>query len=80
MTDFWIVSALAPGYEARTITVGGAMSGYCSTGSVARPIRPPITITMDMTDASTGRSIKCFSVIGYSSFSVSVWAAAAGAA
>jgi len=32
MTDFWIVSALAPGYEARTMTVGGAMSGYCCDG------------------------------------------------
>ena len=52
------------------MTVGGAMSGYCSTGSVARPIRPAITITIDMTDANTGRSMKCLSVIGYSSFSV----------
>ena len=28
MTDFWIVSALAPGYEARTITVGACAVAY----------------------------------------------------
>ena len=50
-------------------TTGGA-GRICETGSVARPIRPAITITIDMTDANTGRSMKCLSVIGYSSFSV----------
>ena len=53
------------------MTVGGAISGYCSMGSVASPMIPAMTMTMEMTDANTGRSIKCLSVMAYSSFAVS---------
>src|SRR5260370_808062 len=50
--------ALAPGYDADTSTVGGAISGYCATGRVNRAIMPPRTTTMDRTDAKIGRSMK----------------------
>jgi hypothetical protein len=56
-TLFWNVSALAPGYDADTKIVGGAIFGYRSIGSDAKPISPPITITMEITVESTGRSI-----------------------
>src|SRR5918995_6363426 len=42
------------------MTVGGAMSGYCATGSVALATKPAITMTIAMTPASTGRSMKNF--------------------
>src|SRR5712675_2445858 len=51
-------SALAPGYDADTSTVGGAMSGYCATGSVRMAIAPPSTMTMDSTEAKIGRLMK----------------------
>jgi hypothetical protein len=57
------VSAAAPGYEARILTEGGAMSGYCSTGSNAMPPRPPSMISMEITQASTGRSMKIREII-----------------
>src|SRR5258708_20463407 len=50
--------ALAPGYDADTSTVGGAISGYCATGSVNRATVPPSTITIDSTDAKIGRLMK----------------------
>src|SRR5262245_48422238 len=50
--------ALAPGYEAETSTVGGAISGYCASGSVKRAMVPPSTITIDSTDAKIGRLMK----------------------
>ena len=37
--------------------VGGAMSGYCVTGSVANPIKPRMTSKMEITVDSTGRLI-----------------------
>src|SRR5688572_24370191 len=42
------------------ITVGGAMSGYCEIGRIALATSPAITMTMAMTPASTGRSMKNF--------------------
>src|SRR5262249_48288527 len=50
--------ALAPGYEADTTTVGGAISGYCATGSVTKATVPASTMTMDSTEAKIGRSMK----------------------
>jgi hypothetical protein len=41
-----------------TMMVGGAMSGYCSTGSVNNPIIPTTTMVMDITADRTGRSMK----------------------
>lgn len=51
------------------MTVGGRDVGILLDGQ-CHGFRPAITITIDMTDANTGRSMKCLSVIGYSSFSV----------
>ena len=51
------VSAFAPVYEAVTCIVGGAISGYCSIGSVVKPKTPRITMIIDITVESTGRSI-----------------------
>ena len=34
MTDSMMVCGSAPVYEVEILTVGGAMSGYCSTGRV----------------------------------------------
>src|SRR5689334_15416037 len=39
-------------------TLGGAMSGYCSTGRVRIPAIPASMIAMAMTQAKTGRSMK----------------------
>src|SRR5262245_19249483 len=53
-------SALAPGKTAVTSTVGGAISGYCATGSVHSARKPPNVTTMDSTEAKIGRSMKNF--------------------
>src|SRR6516225_8896052 len=50
--------ALAPGYDADTSTVGGAISGYCATGRVSMAMPPPSTTTMDSTEAKIGRLMK----------------------
>src|SRR5260370_31533710 len=50
--------ALAPGYDADTSTVGGAISGYCATGRVNRAMPPANTTTMDSTEAKMGRLMK----------------------
>src|ERR671919_182310 len=42
------------------MTVGGAMSGYCEIGRIALATSPAITMTIAMTPASTGRSMKNF--------------------
>ena len=36
-----------------TMMVGGAMSGYCSTGKVNNPMMPSMTIVMEMTAEKT---------------------------
>ena len=41
-----------------TVTVGGAISGYCAIGSVKIAIAPTMIVTIDRTPAKTGRSIK----------------------
>ncbi|OPZ73943.1 MAG: hypothetical protein BWY82_00929 [Verrucomicrobia bacterium ADurb.Bin474] len=53
-------SAVAPGYTALTLTSGGRISGYWATGRVIIEIVPKRTITMERTDANTGRSMKNF--------------------
>src|SRR6478609_5184340 len=50
--------ALAPGYEADTSTVGGAISGYWATGRVNSAMLPPSTMTIDSTEAKIGRLMK----------------------
>src|SRR6266850_3632088 len=51
-------SAEAPGYTARTVTTGGAISGYCAIGSVRIDARPASTRNIERTAAKIGRSIK----------------------
>ena len=48
----------APGYTARTTTVGGAISGYCAMGNWNAAIPPANTITMERTAAKIGRRMK----------------------
>src|SRR5207302_9296514 len=50
--------ALAPGYDADTSTVGGAISGYCAIGSVMSAMPPARVITIDSTEAKIGRLMK----------------------
>src|SRR2546429_4538092 len=50
--------ALAPGYVAEMLTVGGTTSGYCAIGSFCRATRPMITMTIERTVAKIGRSTK----------------------
>ena len=63
MTEFFTVSASAPGYEVQTLTVAGAMLGYCSIGSDISPIKPSMTMRIDITVESTGRFINAVNVI-----------------
>src|SRR5690606_14719764 len=56
-TERATVSALAPGYDAVTTTVGGAMSGNWEMGKVSADMAPSITKRMEITVDSTGRSI-----------------------
>src|ERR1700716_38082 len=49
---------LAPGYCARTTTVGGATSGYSEIGSAGSDSSPATKITVDSTPAKIGRSMK----------------------
>src|SRR5580700_6422168 len=50
--------ALAPGYVAVTRTVGGVTSGYWAIGRRAAAIPPSRTMTREITQARTGRSMK----------------------
>src|SRR6266571_8772891 len=49
---------LAPGYCARTTTVGGTTSGYSEIGSAGSDSKPPMKISIDSTPAKIGRSMK----------------------
>ena len=51
-------SALAPGYWPVTLMIGGAISGYCATGSRTKATPPRITNTIETTEAKIGRSMK----------------------
>src|SRR4051812_44941265 len=52
------VSALAPGYCPDTLMVGGAISGYCATGKREYATPPRMMITIAITEAKIGRSMK----------------------
>src|SRR5688572_4626337 len=52
------VAAEAPGYTARTVTTGGAISGYWAIGSTRIAARPAITMKIESTAAKIGRSMK----------------------
>lgn len=49
---------LAPGYTARTCTLGGTTSGYSLIGSSGMAIRPAAKMMIDSTAAKIGRSMK----------------------
>src|SRR5215471_6997930 len=51
-------SAEAPGYLVVTSTWGGTMSGSCATGIRKRARSPPSVMTIEITIASRGRSMK----------------------
>src|SRR5258706_5013173 len=53
-------SAFAPGYDAVTCTVGGAMSGNKVIGKVNNDINPNKRIMIDTTVDKTGLSINLF--------------------
>src|SRR5690348_11660702 len=53
-----IVSAEAPGYDARTLIWVGATSGYWATGSAKIAPMPPSMMMIARTQAKIGRSMK----------------------
>jgi hypothetical protein len=53
-------SAFAPGYDAATCTVGGAMSGNKVMGKVNSDINPSKSSMIDTTVDNTGLSINLF--------------------
>ena len=63
ITELSTAEALAPLYVVVTEIVGGAMSGYCVTGSATRPIRPSKTMKIEITVDSTGLFINLSSFI-----------------
>src|SRR5690348_7265664 len=52
------MAAEAPGYSVVTDTCGGTISGYCATGITTSDSSPAMVVTMAMTVASRGRSMK----------------------
>ncbi len=58
VTEFCTVCAEAPGKLAETVTAGGAIVGYCAIGSVRTDRNPATMMTMAMTQAKMGRSMK----------------------
>src|SRR5436190_6516929 len=52
------VVADAPGYTACTVTTGGAISGYCATGSARMDASPAMMKNVAITAAKMGRSMK----------------------
>src|SRR5262245_61523441 len=58
VTLFSTTSALAPGYDAETRTVGGVMCGNWPTGSNGNDTAPASVIRIARTDAKMGRAMK----------------------
>src|SRR4051812_16553712 len=65
-----ITSADAPGYTARTVTTGGAISGYWPIGRVRIEARPAMTMNVESTAAKIGRSMKKREIMRISLFGV----------
>src|SRR5262249_26256495 len=57
-------TALPPGYEQETCTVGGEISGYWATGRLRRASVPVSVMTSDSTTAKIGRSMQKRESIG----------------
>src|SRR6185436_18135622 len=62
-TDCSIVTASAPVYVVLTMICGGTMSGNWATGSPDIATNPPITVTIAITIATTGRLINSLEII-----------------
>ena len=73
-TLFITVSAFAPVYVALTLTVGGAMSGYCSMGRLNSPSITSITIVTDSIADIIGRLVKVFMSMTDADFALCAWA------
>ena len=58
VTESSTIFADAPGYEALIEIVGGAMSGYCAIGKLGIAKLPASMITIAITHAKIGRSMK----------------------
>src|SRR5690606_24044826 len=58
VTALSVVAALAPGYEADTVTCGGATCGYASTPMLSSEITPASEIRMETTQAKPGWLMK----------------------
>jgi hypothetical protein len=59
---FCTTSALAPGYYAVTVTVGGTTSGYWEIGSVNMESVPTRRIRIAITEDKIGRVMKVWSI------------------
>ena len=57
-TDDSITAALAPGYEADTVTCGGVMFGYFSSCKPNMETKPTSVINIDITIAKRGFVMK----------------------
>src|SRR3569833_1993269 len=62
-TERATTSALAPGYDAVTCTVGGAISGNCVIGSVKSDMMPSKTRRIDITVERTGLSMNFRNIV-----------------
>src|SRR6185369_9023410 len=62
-TDCSIVTASAPVYVVLTMICGGTMSGNWATGSPDIATKPPITVTIAITIATTGRLMNSLEII-----------------
>src|SRR5690606_33833005 len=58
VTVFSSVCADAPGYVALIVIAGGAIAGYCDTGSVVTESAPASMMMIAITHAKIGRSMK----------------------
>src|SRR5512134_3670995 len=58
------VSESAPGKLADTVTVGGAIGGYCSTGRPTSAARPASVTTIERTLAKIGRRMQKSEITG----------------
>src|SRR5690554_4699579 len=63
VTESSTALADAPGYCALIAIAGGAMAGYCDTGSFRMDSAPASMMTMAMTHAKMGRSMKNLAMV-----------------
>ncbi len=78
VTESSTVLAEAPGYTALITTAGGAICGYIETGSARSDSRPASMMTMAITQAKIGRSMKKRGMVRLAVFAVFVGLSAPG--